>query len=279
MPDRHDVDLHLSEDLTDGSDITAGWLQVADGTGGMVWDDGSSIPGITVPSANDTYLDHGNTGSTETFDQSAAHHHRAVLNTATVTFTFSGAVAGESCSMVLELVQDGTGSRTVTWPGSVTWVDGSAPTLHTAAGSIDWYTFVSHDGGTIWYGFEGSSLSDHDHSASGAQGGSTLSPGTLNLPTATSPAQTADGRVIWDSDDDVITVGDGSSRKTFGYLGSTVPGNTPGSPSAGTGNEVARATHDHGISAGTSAAPLMTYDGTYWLVVVDGDGSAVMVEG
>ena len=38
---------------------------------------------------------------------------------------------------------------------------------------------------------------------------------TLTLPVATSPAQTAEGSVVWDSDDNLITVGDGSSRKTF----------------------------------------------------------------
>lgn len=36
---------------------------------------------------------------------------------------------------------------------------------------------------------------------------------TLGLPTATSPAQTTEGYVVWDSDDDVLTVGDGTARK------------------------------------------------------------------
>ena len=39
--------------------------------------------------------------------------------------------------------------------------------------------------------------------------------GALVVPLSASPAQTADGSVVWDSDDDLITVGDGSSRKTF----------------------------------------------------------------
>lgn len=38
---------------------------------------------------------------------------------------------------------------------------------------------------------------------------------TLNLPTAASPSQTADGRIVWDSDDNRITVGDGTGRQTF----------------------------------------------------------------
>jgi hypothetical protein len=40
-------------------------------------------------------------------------------------------------------------------------------------------------------------------------------PASLLLPTATSPSQTAEGSVVWDSNDDLLTVGDGSSRKTM----------------------------------------------------------------
>ena len=39
--------------------------------------------------------------------------------------------------------------------------------------------------------------------------------GVIVLPAAASPAQTAEGSVVWDSDDDVLTVGDGSGRKTM----------------------------------------------------------------
>lgn len=35
------------------------------------------------------------------------------------------------------------------------------------------------------------------------------------LPTAASPAQTADGSIVWDSDDDYLTIGTGSARKSF----------------------------------------------------------------
>ena len=37
----------------------------------------------------------------------------------------------------------------------------------------------------------------------------------LDIPVSASPSQTADGRAVWDSDDDLLTIGDGSSRKTF----------------------------------------------------------------
>ena len=39
--------------------------------------------------------------------------------------------------------------------------------------------------------------------------------GIILLPAVTSPSQTADGSVVWDSDDNLLTVGDGSSRKVM----------------------------------------------------------------
>ena len=39
--------------------------------------------------------------------------------------------------------------------------------------------------------------------------------GAVLLPAVSSPAQTADGSVVWDSDDNLLTVGDGSSRKVM----------------------------------------------------------------
>lgn len=45
--------------------------------------------------------------------------------------------------------------------------------------------------------------------------------GTLVVPTSASPAQTTDGSMVWDSDDNLLTVGDGSSRKTMVDTNST----------------------------------------------------------
>lgn len=39
--------------------------------------------------------------------------------------------------------------------------------------------------------------------------------GTLVLPAATTPAQTAEGSIVWDSDSDLLTVGTGTARKTL----------------------------------------------------------------
>jgi len=73
--------------------------------------------------------------------------------TASCTLTFSGATAGVFCSFELFLRQDGTGGWATTWPGSVVWPGGSAPTLDTTPSNLTVLAFGSEDGGTTWYGF------------------------------------------------------------------------------------------------------------------------------
>jgi hypothetical protein len=74
-----------------------------------------------------------------------------VTLTAACTLTFPAAAAGKS--FVVALKQDATGSRTVTWPTSSTllWPAGAAPTLTTATGKTDLFSFVCTDG-THWLG-------------------------------------------------------------------------------------------------------------------------------
>jgi hypothetical protein len=51
------------------------------------------------------------------------------------TFTFTAPT--NPCTLMLTLIQDGGGGRSVTWPGTVKWPGGIAPTLSTAAGARD----------------------------------------------------------------------------------------------------------------------------------------------
>ena len=73
--------------------------------------------------------------------------------TENVTYTFSNAPAsGRAFGFTLKVVQDST-ARTITWPASVDWAGGEAPTLSTGSGDVDVFVFFTHDGGTTWYGF------------------------------------------------------------------------------------------------------------------------------
>lgn len=64
------------------------------------------------------------------------------------TFTFTA--PAKPGNFLLKMIQDGTGSRTATWPASVKWPSGTAPTLSTAASSVDIISFY-YDG-TNYYG-------------------------------------------------------------------------------------------------------------------------------
>ena len=101
----------------------------------------------------ETLATNGTSGSTATIDLEDGNFHKVTL-TANCTFTFSNPPAsGTAGSFTLFLVQDGTGSRTVTWPGSVDWAAATAPTLTTTAAAVDVLTFITLDGGTVWNGF------------------------------------------------------------------------------------------------------------------------------
>lgn len=88
-----------------------------------------------------------NTGTAYTIDLANGSVQILTL-TGNVTFTFPTATAGKS--FILLLKQDGTGSRTVTWPAAVKWPGGTAPTITSTASKLDKYIFTAD--GTNWYG-------------------------------------------------------------------------------------------------------------------------------
>lgn len=94
----------------------------------------------------------GNTGATPALDLESGNFFSATVDQ-TCTFTFSNPVAsGDFCGFLLALTNGG--AFTVTWPASVNWSGGEAPTL-TAAG-LDLLVFVTYDGGTNWNGMPAS---------------------------------------------------------------------------------------------------------------------------
>lgn len=121
------------------------------------------------------YQAHGNLGSTETFSAVTAGWHSGTLD-ANCTFTFTAKASGLQSIMLLELTQDGTGGRTITWPGSV--VTSPNTGIVTTAGTTSRFVATSRDGGTTWYvdpiGTGGSALTVKDE-------GSTLSAAVTSI--------------------------------------------------------------------------------------------------
>lgn len=67
------------------------------------------------------------------------------------TLTFTGATEDVLASLLVIVRQDDTGNHTLTIP-NVLWAGGSAPTITTAADSIDILRFFTIDGGTTIFG-------------------------------------------------------------------------------------------------------------------------------
>lgn len=89
-------------------------------------------------------------GGTQDIDLDLGNVVTATVDTSATTFTFSNpAGASKSSSFTLFLVNGG--SQTVTWPASVKWPSGVAPSLTESGTDIIGFTTV--DGGTNWYGF------------------------------------------------------------------------------------------------------------------------------
>ena len=110
---------------------------------------GAEIPPGTYVTATgggqETVATHGNTGPTETIDLTAGNVHVATQDQ-TCTYTFTGATASKACSFTLILTSV-TGAAT--WPASVDWADGTAPTLT----GLSVLTFLTTNAGTTWLGF------------------------------------------------------------------------------------------------------------------------------
>lgn len=97
----------------------------------------------------------GNSGTSKTLDIELGNVKTLTL-TGNCTLTLSNpSPTGNACSLTLIITQDATGSRTISWPASVKWAAGVAPTLTTTASKTDIITLFTPDAGTTWYGFLG----------------------------------------------------------------------------------------------------------------------------
>ena len=89
----------------------------------------------------------GNSGTAKTVDWNNGNK-QLVTMTGNCTFTFTAPTGGVA-NLLLRLVQDATGGRTATWPATVKWPGGSAPTLTAAANAVDIVTCYKN--GTNYY--------------------------------------------------------------------------------------------------------------------------------
>ena len=128
-----------------------------DGAGGNVafniWGTLATTGAVTVgtdlsvaESLTFTEVNNGNSGTSKTIAWGNGNHQFLTL-TGNVTLAFTDPPASGRFTLVI--TQDATGGRTVTWPASVKWPGGAAPTISTGANAVDIVTLVFR--GTTYY--------------------------------------------------------------------------------------------------------------------------------
>lgn|SRR5574343_29319 len=121
-----------------GAAITVGTISASDvPTTGLAINQNTSV--ITTDSD----------GATITFNLATSNWHTVTLGG---NRTLALSSVGTNQQFTIVLIQDGTGSRTVTWFSTIKWAGGAAPTLTTTAGGIDVFTFKQISSGQ-YYGF------------------------------------------------------------------------------------------------------------------------------
>ena len=121
------------------------------GSGGLSWS--SPAGGVSLSVANTwTAGQRGaittlTSGATVTPDFAASNNYTLTLGENLTLANPTNLVAGQSGSIFL--VQDGTGSRTITWGSFFDWAGGTPPTLSSAAGSIDRLDYIVRTTGSI----------------------------------------------------------------------------------------------------------------------------------
>ena len=93
----------------------------------------------------------GNAAATQDIDLTLGNVVTATITTGT-TFTFSNPPESGKVGLFVLYLTNG-GSQTVTWPISVFWPKNTKPIL--ASSGVDVLSFITINGGSLWYGFLG----------------------------------------------------------------------------------------------------------------------------
>lgn len=92
-----------------------------------------------VTNVPDFEYDNGDQGASWTLNWTNGQRQRVRLTGSTTTLTITAPTS--PTNLLLRIVQDGTGSRTITWPVAVKWPGGVVPTLSTAPNAVDVISF------------------------------------------------------------------------------------------------------------------------------------------
>lgn len=105
-------------------------------------------PATNVNNVVQTYTP--SAAGTATLDLTKGGVHHITMPAGNITIAITGGVAGQF--FYVRILQDGTGSRTVTWFVTIKWPGGTPPTLTTTASKIDSFGFEVTTAGSAYDG-------------------------------------------------------------------------------------------------------------------------------
>jgi hypothetical protein len=133
----------------DGADLdVTGNVQIS----GELDVDGDFLGATTFSTRfHENYNNIGNSTGGTTIDLSTANNFR-IDRIGSITIALSNAPSAPRAIGFTLLLEDSSGgTATVSWPASIQWANGAAPTL--TAGGKDILVFYTYDGGSTYYGF------------------------------------------------------------------------------------------------------------------------------
>jgi hypothetical protein len=99
--------------------------------------------------AFESEFDNGSQSGAYAVDWNNGQHQRITL-TGNPTLSFTALDQGGAAKLTLVVIQDGTGGRQITWPGSVLWPNGVTQSLANDPNAISIFSFYWD--GTSYYG-------------------------------------------------------------------------------------------------------------------------------
>lgn len=153
--------INIDYSTTNSIIISSGLVRINDGTS-LTAPSGNFTSGLNTTNLDITQrytekvVPASISSNTLTLNLSSGNLFTCSLNSNITTLTISNPPSGSNTAIGFSLIftADGT-ARSVTWPASIKWPGGTAPTLTSTNNKRDFLSFLSTNNGTDYLGFVG----------------------------------------------------------------------------------------------------------------------------